>query len=67
MYNKTYVDILIADIYNDIRINTIIDTLVSNIYLSNYHINTEIDTLISTIYWTNYYIKSEVDDIDHEL
>ena len=50
MYNKTYVDILIADIYNDIRINTIIDTLVSNIDLSNYHINTEIDTLISTIY-----------------
>ena len=32
MYNKTYVDILIADTYNDTYIETEIDTLVPNIY-----------------------------------
>ena len=36
MYNKTSVDILIADIYNDTYITTEIDSLFSNIGLSNY-------------------------------
>ena len=31
MYNKTYVDVWIADIYNDTYIKTEIDTLMSNI------------------------------------
>ena len=33
MYNKTYVDILIADIYNDTYIKTEIESLISNIYM----------------------------------
>ena len=36
MYNKTFVDNLTADIYNDIYTKTEIDTLFSNIDLSNY-------------------------------
>ena len=43
MYNKTFVDILIADIYNDTYIKPGIDTLISNIDLSNYSSETEID------------------------
>ena len=46
MYIKTSVDILVADIYNDIYIETEIDTLISNIDLSNYYIKAEIDTLV---------------------
>ena len=46
MYNKTSVDILIADIYNDIYIKTEIGTLFSNIDLSNYYIKSEIDTIL---------------------
>ena len=40
MYNKTSVDILIADIYNDTYTKIGIDTLFSNIGLSNYYIKT---------------------------
>ena len=47
MYNKRYVDISIADIYNDIYIKTENDTLIPTIYLSNNCIDTEIDTLFS--------------------
>ena len=36
MYNKTSIDILIADIYNDTYINTEIDSLISNIYIYIY-------------------------------
>ena len=67
MYNKTSVDILIADIYNDTYIKTEIDTLFSNIGLSNYYIKAEIGTLFSNIGLSNYYTKSEIDDIDNEL
>ena len=42
---KTYVDILIAGIYNDIHIKTEIDILFPNIDLNNYYFKTEIDTL----------------------
>ena len=38
MYNKAFVDILIADIYNDTFIKADIDTLISNIGLSNCYI-----------------------------
>ena len=67
MYNKTFVDILIADIYSDTYIRTEIDTLISNINLSSYYIKTEIDTLFPNIDWSSYHTKSEVDDIDNEL
>ena len=67
MYNKTSVDILIADIYNDIYNETEIDALFSNVDLSSYYINTQIDTLFSNIDLSNYYTKSEVDDISNEL
>ena len=67
MYNKTYVDILIANIYNDTYTKTEIDTLISNIDFSNYYIKTEIDTLFSNIYLSNHYTKSEIDNIDNEL
>ena len=50
MYNKTYVDILSAYIYNDNYIKTEIDTLIPNIDLSNYYIKTEIDTHCFQIY-----------------
>ena len=36
MYNKTSVDILIADIHNDVYIKTGIDTIISNIYIYIY-------------------------------
>ena len=54
-YNKTFVDILVADIYNDTYIKTEIDTSMSNIDLGNYYIETEIGTLFSTIDLINYY------------
>ena len=44
-----------------------IDTLFSNIDLSNYYINTEHDTLFYNMDLNNYYTKSEVDDIGNEL
>ena len=66
MYNKTYVGILTADIYNDTCIKTEIVTLFSNTGLSNY-IKSEIDTLFSNIHSSSYYIKFETDDIDNEL
>ena len=40
MYNKTCVGILIAHIFDDTYIEAEIDTLISNIDLSNYHIKT---------------------------
>ena len=60
MYNKTSVDMVIADIYNDVQIKAGIDTLISNINSSNYYIKAEIDTLISNIDLSNYYIKAEI-------
>ena len=59
-YNKTFVDILIADIYNDIYIETEIGTLISNIGLSSYYIKAEIGTLFSNIALSNYYIKTKI-------
>ena len=53
--------------YIYICIETEIDTLISNIDLSNYDIKTETDTLFSNIDLSNYYNKSEVDDIDTGL
>ena len=67
MYNKTCVNTLIADIYNDTYIETEIDTLSSNIDLSSYSIKAEIDTSFPNIGLSSYYTKPEVDDIDNEL
>ena len=67
MCNKTYVDILTADIYNDTYIKTEMASLISNIYLNNYYIKAEIDSLFPNTGLSNYYTKSEVDDIDNEL
>ena len=67
MYNKTSMDTLIADIYNDTYFKTKIDILIPNTNLSNYYIKTKIGTLFSNIYLSKYYNTSEVDDIDHEL
>ena len=66
-YNKASVDILIADIYDDTYIKTEIDTLFSNIGLSNYYIKSKIDTLFSNIDLSNYCNKYEIDDIGNEL
>ena len=38
MYNKTYVDTVVADIYDDTYIKTEIGSLISNIGLSNHNI-----------------------------
>ena len=43
MYNKTHVDTLIANIYNDTYIKTKIDTLIPKIDSSSYYTKTEID------------------------
>ena len=67
MYNKTFVDILIADIYDDIYFETEIDTSISNIGSISYYIKAEIYTLFSNIDLSSYYIQSEVDDIDNGL
>ena len=67
MYNKTSVDILIADIYNDTHIKTEIDTLFLNIDLSNYCIKSESGTLFYNIDLSSYYTKFEIDDIDNGL
>ena len=66
MCNKTPVGILIAGIWNDTYIKAGIDSLLSNIDLSNYYIKAEIGSLFTNIGLSNYY-KSEVDDIDTEL
>ena len=67
MYNKTFVGILIADIYNDTYIQSDIDTLIPNTDLSNHYIKTKFGTIFSNIDVTNYCTKSEVDGIDNEL
>ena len=67
MCNKTHVDILIADIYNDIYIKAKIGTLFASTGLSNYYTKAEIDTLFSSIDLSIYYTKPEADDIDNEL
>ena len=54
MYNKTCIDILIADIYNDTYTKTEIDTLMSNIEFSSYYVKTEIDTLSSNVDLSSY-------------
>ena len=53
--------------YNDICIETEIDTLIPNIDSSSYYIETEIGTLFSNIDLSSYYTKSEVDGIGNEL
>ena len=45
MCDKTFVNILTADNYNDTFIKTEIDSLIPNIDLSNYYIETEIGSL----------------------
>ena len=59
MYSKASVDLLIADIYNDMYINTGTDTLLPNIGLSNYYtksyayvIDNELSTLVVNTYTT---------------
>ena len=48
MYNKTFVYLLVADIYDDTYLKTEIDTLFEDIDLSNYHTTTEIDSTYTT-------------------
>ena len=48
MYNKTSVDLLVADIYNDTYLKTEIDTSLEDIDLSNYYTTTEIDSTYTT-------------------
>ena len=48
MYNKTPVDLLVADIYNDTYLKTEIDTSLEDIDLSNYYTTTEIDSTYTT-------------------
>ena len=67
MYNKAYVDVLIADIYHYFDIKTEIGTLFSNLDVSSYCFKTEIGTLFSYLDLSNYCTKSEVDDIDNGL
>ena len=65
MYNKTYVDILIADIYNDTYIKTEIGTLFPNIDLSNYYTKSDVDDIdneLSTLMF-NDYTKTEIDTL----
>ena len=66
-YNKTYVDILIADICNDSYSTTEIDILCSNIELSNYYTKSDVDDIdndLSTLL-LNSYTKTEIDTFVH--
>ena len=67
MYNKTFVDILVAGICDYTYIKTEIDSLISKIDLSSYYIKAEIDSLFSNINLSTYYTTSEVDGIDNGL
>ena len=62
MYNKPPIDILIPNIYNDVYINTEIDTLVSTIDSSKYYTKTEIDGLDNELSTSivNTYTKREI-------
>ena len=63
IYNKTSTDNLITQIYDDMYLKPEIDTLFSNIDLSNYYNKIEIDDLdneLSTLI-LNTYDKSEID------
>ena len=60
MYNKTSVDILIADVYDDIHVKTEIGTLIPNIDSSNYYTKAEIATLFPNIRLSNYFLKTEI-------
>ena len=63
LYNKSSIDTLISNIYNDIYNKTGIDTLFSNIYLSNYYTKTETDDLDNELptLALNAYNKSGID------
>ena len=63
MYNKASVNILIADICNEIYLKTTADTLTPNIDLISYYIKAETDTLTSNVDLSNYYIKAETDTL----
>ena len=68
MYGKTFVDILIADIFNDTYIKTENVTLISKYRFKQlFFVKTKIDTLFLNSDLGNHYTKSEVDDIGHEL
>ena len=62
IYNKTSVDMSVADIHNGVHINTEHDTLFSNIDLSNYFTKSEVDDIeneLSTLI-LNTYSKTDV-------
>ena len=63
MYNKTPVGILIADIYNDTYIKTEIDSLISNIGLSNCYTKSEVGDIGNELFTLilNSYTKAEID------
>ena len=62
-YNKSSIDTLISNIYDDVYIKTEIDTLFSNIDSSTYYTKNEVDDIgneLSTLI-LNTYNKSEID------
>ena len=63
IHNKTHVGILIADIYNDAYIKTEIDSLFSNLDLSNYYTKSEVDDIDNELFTLilNTYTKTEID------
>ena len=63
LYNKSSIDTLVPNIYNDIYIKPEIDTLFSNVDLSNHYTKTEIDDLDNELLTLvlNTYNKSETD------
>ena len=65
LYNKTYVYILIAGVYNVIYIKTDIDTLFSNIDLSNYYTKSDVDDIDNELssLTLNTYTNTEVDNL----
>ena len=63
MYNKTFVDILIAGIYNDTYMKTEIGSLFSNVDLCSYYTKSEVDDIDNELFTLilNTYTKTEND------
>ena len=56
-------DLYIPNHYN----KTEVDSLLSNVNLTDYYNKAEMDLIVSNIDLSNYYTKTELDDLDNEL
>ena len=69
-YDKSYIDYLDNEIstqFLNTYTKTDLDSLLANIYLSDYYNKSEMGLIVPNIDLSNYYTKTEIGDIDNGL